>query len=109
MNIRIQSRDFLLTDALEGQIRDKLQLILSRYGHRIRKTEVTLSDVNGPKGGADKRCLMKFRINHLKTIVAQETTEDMYLSINNCVHRVRRTLERQFGKDRHKNTKLVLI
>lgn len=100
MNIKIQSRDFLLTDALHRQISAKLQLILSRYGHRIRKTEVTLSDVNGPKGGEDKRCIMKFRINHLKTIVVQDTTNDMYESISNCAMRVRRTLERQFGRDR---------
>ncbi len=100
MKIKIQSRDFELTDALHQSISDKLQLILNRYGHRIRKTEVTLSDVNGPKGGVDKRCIMKFRINHLKTIVVQDTTADMYESINNCASRVRRTLERQFGRDR---------
>lgn len=100
MKIKIQSRDFTLTDALHQKITDKLHLILNRYGHRIRKTEVTLSDINGPKGGADKRCVMKFRVNHLKTIVVQDTTSDMYDSINNCAIRVRRTLERQFGRDR---------
>ena len=109
MNIKIQSRDFQLTEALHMQISAKLQLILSRYGHKIRKTEVILSDVNGPRGGVDKCCVMKFRINHLKTIVVKDTTSDMYESISNCALRVRRTLERQFGRDRITQRKIIPV
>lgn len=47
----------------------QLDLALNRVRHNIRAVAVHISDENGPKGGADKRCLIKLSKPGLPDIV----------------------------------------
>ncbi|MFT4937627.1 MAG: putative sigma-54 modulation protein [Paraglaciecola sp.] len=107
MNIKIQSNDFILPPVVREEISSKLHLILGRFGQRIRQTEVVLSDVNRPRGGLDKKCIIKLRINQYKVIVSHDTTDDMYDSIAKSAYRARRTMERFF--DRKKNVEFETV
>lgn len=100
MNIDLQARDFNLTNAHELQIRQKLKVVLSRFSHKIRLARVVLSDINGPKGGKDKRCAICVEVNNHKTVVVEEVSENMFESINRCSQRVKRTLTRMLNKRR---------
>ena len=44
------------SDALREYIERKLELALNRFDHRLERIQVRLEDVNGPRGGLDKRC-----------------------------------------------------
>lgn len=44
------------SDALREYIERKLELALDRFDHRLERIQVRLEDVNGPRGGLDKRC-----------------------------------------------------
>lgn len=100
MNIDLQARDFQLTDSIESQIRQKLKIVLNRFGHKIRKARVVLSDINGPKGGKDKRCTIKIEMHNLKTIVVDEVTTNMHESISRCSQRAKRTIDKVLNKNR---------
>jgi putative sigma-54 modulation protein len=99
MNINLQARDFYLTDSLESQIRQKMKIILNRFDHKIRMTRVVLSDINGPKGGKDKRCTIKIEVHNFKTIVVDEVTENMYESISRCSQRAKRAIDKLLSKN----------
>jgi putative sigma-54 modulation protein len=45
-----------MSDALREYIDRKLRWALDRYDHRLDRIQVRLEDVNGPRGGVDKRC-----------------------------------------------------
>ncbi len=105
MNIKTQCRGFKLSLALHDHVKSRIYLVLGRYSSKIRQVEVTLLDVNGPKGGVDKKCLITLRLNHFKSIVVQETSEDMYFSINNCAQRARRAVERHYNRMRDMHRK----
>ena len=100
MNINLQARDFHLTDSLESQIRQKMKNILNRFDQKIRMARVVLSDINGPKGGKDKRCTIKIEVHNFKTIVVDEVTENMYESISRCSQRAKRAIDKLFNKNR---------
>lgn len=100
MNIDLQARDFHLTSSIESQIRQKLKVVLNRFGHKIRNLRVVLSDVNGPKGGKDKRCAIKIEMHNLKTIVVDEVTSNMHESISRCSQRAKRTIDKVLNKNR---------
>ena len=51
MHIKINTRDFSLTPALSSFIDEKMKFALSRYNQRIRVAEISLKDINGPRGG----------------------------------------------------------
>lgn len=97
--IDIQVQNFSLTEAMESHIKNKLEPMHHHFGDRILNTHVHLSDVNGPKGGENKHCLIHVELQKLPTVVIEDTEESLYTAIDNCSHRaeraVRKTLERQ--------------
>ncbi|MDM7860650.1 HPF/RaiA family ribosome-associated protein [Alteromonas sp. ASW11-36] len=100
MHIKINSRDFSVTPALGKFIDEKMKFALSRYSQRIRVAELTLKDINGPRGGIDKQCTIKMKLNQFKTLVVEDTSEDAYESITACCQRAKRRIERHFNRAR---------
>ena len=97
MLVHIQSRHFSLSEALNKYVKSKVQVMLSRYEEKITRIDVSLFDINGPKGGEDKCCKIIVKINGSSSIVVQETAEDLYDSINTCTRRARRAIKRQLS------------
>ncbi|TNG02431.1 MAG: HPF/RaiA family ribosome-associated protein [Gammaproteobacteria bacterium] len=87
MQITIQSRGFSLTEALENRVKTRLGFTLAHGDNRIRSVAVKLSDLNGPRGGVDKRCLIEARINGLPPVVVQDIQSDMYTAIDRAADR----------------------
>ena len=98
MHIKINTRDFSLTPALSSFIDEKMKFALSRYNQRIRVAEISLKDINGPRGGVDKQCIIKMKLNQFKTLVVEDVSEDAYKAINACCQRAKRRAERHFNR-----------
>ena len=56
MKIEIQALNFSLTRAMRMYIERRLGFALSRGYRHVNRILVRLSDINGPRGGNDKRC-----------------------------------------------------
>jgi putative sigma-54 modulation protein len=57
MEIVIRTRQLDLTPALRDHVRRRLAFALGRLGPAVRAVQVTLADVNGPRGGVDSRAV----------------------------------------------------
>lgn len=97
MVITIQSRSFSLTPALKTFIEGRMNFILARYGEKVSRIYVTLLDINGPKGGMDKRCRVLVKLDGCAPIILQETQEDLYDAILACGSRLRRIISRKLS------------
>ena len=100
MSIHIQARGFKLTNALEQYI---LKRIYSGFGDGLEKLgslQVGLSDINGPRGGADKCCSVVVAIPNQPDLIVKDTRENMYSAIDNALRRTRRALRRRLSKTR---------
>lgn len=95
MKIDIQAHGVELTDGLREHVEHRLGFALSQFQERIRGVVVRLSDVNGPKGGIDKRCYLRVRLNGLSDIVVEETEADFPVAVNRAADRAKRTLARR--------------
>ena len=71
MLVNIQSRHFSLSEALSKYVKSKIQIMLSRYESKIININVSLFDINGPKGGEDKCCKIIIKINGAITLKFQ--------------------------------------
>jgi putative sigma-54 modulation protein len=55
MLLNVLSRGVVLTDSMRAAMQRKLDFALDRFGDRLERVEVTIEDLNGPRGGVDKR------------------------------------------------------
>jgi ribosome-associated translation inhibitor RaiA len=59
---------------------------------------VRLSDINGPHGGADKRCHLQVMLNGLPDVVVEDTEADLYIAIDRATDRAGRTVVRKLNR-----------
>jgi ribosome-associated translation inhibitor RaiA len=97
VKIGIQCRGFSLTNAIAGRVRKRLDFLLGRGFSRVRRVDVTLSDLSGPRGGVDKRCLIKISIDGLRPVVVEDIQSDLYMAIDRAVGRASRTVLRRMA------------
>lgn len=102
MQIDIQARNFPLTDALRNHTKRRLGFALSARDDHIQRVIVRLSDINGPRGGADKCCHIQVAIAHLPDVVIEDTEADLYAAIDRAADRAGRTVGRRLMRKRIK-------
>jgi len=103
MQIDIQARNFPLTDALRSHTERRLGFALSARDDHIQRVIVRLSDINGPRGGADKCCHIQVALAHLQDVVIEDTEADLYTAIDRAADRAGRTVGRRLVRQRIKD------
>ncbi len=110
MQIDIQARDFSLTEALRDYAERRLRFALTCCNDHIQKVVMRLSDINGPRGGEDKRCHLQVVLAGMPDVVIEDIETDMYVAIDRATDRAGRTvvrkIERQKSLLRHSRTQL---
>lgn len=73
---------------------------LERYGEKITRVEVHLSDENGAKksGTQDMRCLLEARLAGLQPLAVSHQAASMEQAVDGAVDKLLRSLEATLGK-----------
>lgn len=100
MSIHIQARGFALTRALETFAQKRITQVFGKRLDSVGALKVRLSDINGPKGGADKCCRVHIALPKQPDLVIEDVQPNMYDAINSAVRRAQRALGRRLSKAR---------
>jgi len=95
MKIDIRTRGFRPTAALSAHVEREVARSLSRVRPRPAAIFASLSDLNGPRGGEDKKCQIRGRLARTGEVVASAADADMYRAIGRAADRFRRALVRK--------------
>lgn len=98
MHIEIQARDFTLTESLRAYIEQRINFALSSRYDQIKRIRVRLLDINGPRGGSDKRCQVHITLPRSRDIVIEDTQPDLYVAIDRAADRAARTVQRRLAR-----------
>ena len=98
MQIDIQARVFSLTDALRSHAERRLRSALTCCDDHIQRVVMRLSDINGPRGGADKRCHLQVVLDGLPDVVIEDIEADLYIAIDRATDRAGRTVARKLDR-----------
>lgn len=98
MHIQIHTQGFGLTHAIDEHTRRQLQFHLSHFEHRIRTASVFLRDINGPKGGPDKKVLIRLELTSKNPVTVERTRSNLYTAINTATHQAKRAVKRAINK-----------
>ena len=100
MRIGILSRGLALTQAIRDYAHRRLKTALNRYEPMLASVQVRVADVNGPRGGVDKHCVVEVRGPTLAPIIVRERDADLYVALDRAADRVDRATARRLGRAR---------
>lgn len=98
MQLRIQSKNFELTQAIRQHIRERVTAALDQHASRIRQVAVTVSDLNGPRGGIDQLCNVAVSLHGGTTLHHSRKGEDLYANVSLVADKVKRRVGREIGR-----------
>jgi hypothetical protein len=71
-------------------IERRLLYALGRFGHRVRRAMVRVEDLNGPRGGLDKRCHIEAQLAGRGSLVVDVRDVELEPAIARAAGRIRR-------------------
>lgn len=100
MQVLFKSRHPQATD-LRDLTERRVRFVLRRLGWLVPRAEVQMSDVNGPRGGIDKRCQVELRTDGAGSVVVTSVASDWRTALDKALARAARLLMRvsSRGKD----------
>ena len=98
MQIDINTNNFSLTDALRTHAERRLRFSLACCDDFIQRVVMRISDINGPRGGKDKRCRLQIVLAGLPDVVVEDTEIDLYVAIDRATDRAGRTVRRKVDR-----------
>ena len=108
MQTRIHSQGFELTGAIRDRVERHIARNLNRYGDELLGIDVYLSDVNGPRGGDDKKAVLRASLRGLPPISISTEHKDLYVAISRSAKRMQRAVKRSLRKSRRIEPRRVL-
>ena len=88
---------------LRETVERRVRFAFRRLNALVPRADIKLDDINGPRGGADKRCQIQIPLPRHNGVVIEETDADLYVAIDRAASRAGNTLARQLAR-RHRQT-----
>jgi hypothetical protein len=83
---------------LRDYVARRMRFAIGRFGEHIRWARVKLADVNGPRGGTDKRCVVQLRLRNLPDVVFAITQLEVRAAVDEAANRVSRVLAQRLRR-----------
>jgi len=93
MQVLFKSRHPQATE-LRDLTERRVRFVLRRLGWLVPRAEVQMSDVNGPRGGIDKRCQVELRTNGAGSVVVASVASDWRTALDSALARASQFLVR---------------
>jgi hypothetical protein len=107
MEIRFVDRSKQLTEANRERGERSLLFAVSRYGDEIQQITVYAEDVNGPRGGVDKRCVVRAKLRRGGSVEVRQDGTDFGQCLGLASSRLGRSVRRKLDVRRQFNRETV--
>ncbi|WDE08497.1 hypothetical protein SG34_031740 [Thalassomonas viridans] len=82
MELAVNTLNVEMTSEAISQIKQKARKVFSRVSDNIMAVKLTLDDVNGPKGGRDKKCMVIVHCHGMPSVVASNNEQSIIGAVN---------------------------
>ncbi|HQQ79293.1 MAG TPA: HPF/RaiA family ribosome-associated protein, partial [Thermoanaerobaculia bacterium] len=100
MKIDVRFRGIQVSEALREYAVRRVRFQLSRFDGDVGSVVVRIGDVNGPRGGVDKRCLVEARGPAFGPVAVEDASTDAYTAVGSAVGRAARAVGREIERAR---------
>ncbi len=98
MELELRVRGTYFLEALRNYTERRLRFSVRRLGPRIKRLRVSVEDLNGPRGGVDKRCRIVAEISPSGNLVIEETDTQIHEAVDRAADRLRRSVRRELKR-----------
>ena len=100
MNITVNAQTFPLTPTIEACVRQRLSSALQRFHDDVVAVNVSLKDINGPRGGAVKQVSLLIRLPQGRVVPVEVVRADLYAAIRQSARASKRAVKHMLSKRR---------
>jgi putative sigma-54 modulation protein len=106
MQIEIKTRGIETTNELRSRVERRIRFALGRFGAEVSSVLVRLDDINGPRGGVDKRCHVVIAGARIGGVTIDALDADMIVAVELALARAARSVRRSLERLRWKATRV---
>ena len=103
VEVRIQGTD--LADAVRTYAVRRIRFALGRFGSRVGRIVIRISDVNGTRGGVDQCCHISAELLPSGKVVLEQVDADLFAAIDRAAERVGQAVRREIQRKREMQTR----
>ncbi|HEY1333977.1 MAG TPA: HPF/RaiA family ribosome-associated protein, partial [Myxococcaceae bacterium] len=100
MNLELRTRHLVVHPRFRELCERHLLFSLGRFEEHVRRVQLWIEDVNGPRGGRDLRCVLRLGLRHGGALAVECTDERVELAIAEVFDRGRSALVRTIQRRR---------
>lgn len=100
MLIELRTSNVPISEALREHVARRIDFAIRRFGSRVLRIVVRLVDVNGPRGGPDKRCRMIAHLSPIGSVMVEAMDADAYIATSQAAIRLDERVARALAKTR---------
>ena len=109
MQLDIRGVNYELNEELKDHVERRLRFALGRFAHRVERVSVLLSDVNGPRGGVDKRCRIAVGLVPRGVVMVEGSGDDPFVLVASIAKRAGRSVWRTLERRRRRSQQAVPV
>ncbi|MBA3004459.1 MAG: HPF/RaiA family ribosome-associated protein [Desulfurivibrio sp.] len=94
-------------DKSKGFVSRRLSFLVGRFRSAIMRVRVHFSDVNGPKGGVDKQCVVSVKLWGSGEITVKGQGTEYLAVFQSSFEKLVRSLRRELAKQRDKPIRIT--
>jgi len=103
MQLQVHGQGVDVGDRLRDFVERRCNEGLQHFDERLTRVEVHLRDLNGQKGGVDKRCTCEARPRGLDPIAVEHDSTEITEAVQGAIGKLQRALQSRFDKrDAHR-------
>ena len=93
MLVHVRAQDQSLLGAIQRHLEKRTRAALGPMATRVSSVGLALSDINGPRGGADLRCVVTVELLPTGSVRAEATHSDLLSAVGRALARARREIQ----------------
>ncbi len=106
MTLVINTKKAGIDKVISYEAKRLLRYTLARFDGLVSRVKVRFFDVNGPKGGVDKRCRISAKLRTAGQITILGEGGNYMEALGNCLDRFVRSIRREIEKRRHNSVRV---
>jgi hypothetical protein len=100
MHLELYGQVFGQDADLRGRVERRLGFALDRLGCRVTRVQGVLADLNGPRGGIDKRCLLVSDLLRAGQLIVEQRADTWAGAVDGAAGRLAEAIRRRLAWQR---------